>query len=83
MPQPARPRTSQTASPPQGRRRRAVPAVILTAGMLVATAILLNAAHDAAPPTPYADTTAVTTFGVVARTPDDPANPKPWQPDGR
>lgn len=56
--------------------RRAVPAAILTAGVLTATAILLNAAADAVPPTATSSRPAI-------GTPDDPTNPLPWTPDGR
>lgn len=59
------------------RTNRPVPAIILTAGVIAATAILLNAAHDTAPP---AQPSIDTGFGVVARTPDDAANPNPTAP---
>lgn len=56
---------------PHPPSQRAIPAAILATGVLAATAILLNAAIDSAPPTRPSTSTD---FSVVARTPDDPAN---------
>ena len=59
--------------------RRAVPAAILTAGVLAAVAILVGYARDSIPP----PLQPVPQLGLVARTPDGPATPQPWTPDGR
>lgn len=59
----------------------------MIAGVAAAAAILISAARDSVLPSPQPTTTSAPTtpaeYGVVARTPDDPANPPPWTPDGR
>lgn len=67
MPTSRRPTRADT--PPPGRPRRRGPVLVLTAGVLAAAAILIGAAHDAAPPAPHllpAD------LGKVTLTRDDP-----------
>lgn len=76
----AHPTSPSTAAP---KHRRLLPAtLILAAGVLAATLILISAARDSVPP-PNSQTAPAGQYDTPTRTPDDPANAQPWTPDGR
>lgn len=62
--------------PPRTNHR--APAIILTAGVLAAAAILIGAVRDSTPPPLYPPQPG--DLSRVARTHDDPANPGPTVP---